>query len=135
MYRRRRAITALALVGLSGGALWMVNRPSATPVVSGVLSSAPTARAQIDAVLTEAAAWKQAHGTFSSFSLAVPAGVRIAAWGPAMVVSVSMNGTCLYSGIYPSGPKPVLVDSTRSACTDAAITKVRSALHAITVTH
>jgi len=124
VHRRRRAVAVSLVVLGAAGVLYQMNRPTGpvvTPTRTADAATAPSARGEITAILKLARQWQIDHQSFTGFAPQVPSGVLIGAAGPGMVVSVYMNNTCLYSGVLPSGQKPIYVDTTNSACTQAAI--------------
>jgi hypothetical protein len=136
-YRHRRVV--LGVLSFAAVSLWVyhVNHAPSIPnaaltqrASAATLPSAgkPSPSALISSVLTQAKAYAAANGTYTGFTPAEPPGVLVGAAGPGMVVSVRSATSCLYSGVLPSGQKPVLTDATGSACTAAAINAARAAL-------
>lgn len=132
-HRRRRALAlvALGVVGVYGFS--HLNRGPV--VVSPNASTHATPQDEIAAVVQLGQQWLSAHGNFDGFAPSVPSGVLVGARGAGMVVSATGGSTCWYSGILPSGQKPIYRDSTNSACSRVLINKVVSALSTITVSH
>ena len=135
-FRRRRAILAFAAFAVVGLWLYHVNQPATTApqALSALDQTATTLPASpttlIQGVLSQALSYQQVHGSFTGFAPAEPAGVLVGADGPGMVVSASSGTTCLYSGILPSGQKPVLSDPSGQACTPALVAAAKATLAA-----
>ena len=131
-HRRRRAV-ALVCVGAVG--LYGFSQFGRGPVtVSGAPSVAATPQEQIAAILQLGEQWVNAHGNFDGFAPTLPSGVLVGASGPGMVVSVKSGSACWYSGILPSGTKPIYQDQTNSACSVGLISQVVTSLRGATVT-
>jgi hypothetical protein len=134
-YRLRRAgLTVLTVVGLG---FWLYHSNQPAPQVSSALAQSSVATtivsdpsALIQSVLTQGEDYVAVHGTFTGFNPTEPSGVLIGAAGPGMVVSVQSGSACLYSGILPSGPRPVLSDPSLQACTPALVAQAKSTLAA-----
>jgi hypothetical protein len=137
-YRHRRlGLTMLSFAAL-GFWLYHANVPTTPLSSTSALDQQATVTAPVIAspmatiksVLTQATSYKTTHGSFTGFAPVEPSGVRIAAAGPGMIVSVQSGTTCLYSGVLSSGVRPVLSDTTGQACTASLVAQAQATLSA-----
>jgi hypothetical protein len=126
-HRRRRRVAAVVLVTIGIGVLYHLNHSSQSPTSGSVLSpaasSAASATQEVASVLTLARQWELTHASFVGFKPVLPVGTLIGISGKAMVVSSDSGGVCAFSGIMPTGLRPVYIDSTGAACTQSLINK------------
>ena len=134
VYRLRRGALAFLVIAGLAGAVYFANRPQApVSTVYGPAASVSTSagpQAEMQQILAAGKSWQSTHASFDGFILVLPKGARVGAAGPGMVASVQSGSTCLYSGVLPSGVKPVLTDPTGSACTDSLVAQAKASLAA-----
>jgi hypothetical protein len=135
-FRLRRGLLSLTVLGVLGFWLYHANAPASQPQATLTQAVAPGAvadpEATIQSVLTQGETYETAHGSFTGFNPSEPRGVLVGAAGPGMVVSVHSGTTCLYSGIISGTVKPVLSDSSLSACSASLVASAKATLQSET---
>jgi hypothetical protein len=135
-FRLRRGMLTLMALGVLGLWLYHVNAPASKSQATLTQATSPGTiadpEATIQSVLTQGEAFETAHGSFTGFNPSEPRGVLVGAAGPGMVVSVRSGTTCLYSGIISATVKPILSDSSLSACSAALVASAKATLQSET---
>ena len=96
-----------------------------TDEIPPAIAATPEQAVDLDRVLDAAVAYEAANGTFAGFTAS---GAAVAASDDVLIVSATISGTCLYSGILEGVRNAVLADPTGEACNPAMIAEAQAAL-------